>query len=224
MTFTIDEYVKGDCFDYLPIIPNDFVDLIFTSCPDLSKTKYDKTDSGIKGYKDFQKKVMNEFSRIVKPSGFVVICQTDRRINGAILSNHLWYSKCMDECGMKLKDYKIVVRNKVGKKDMYYFTFQHMQIFTYEGTIKRGGDWLKDIYVDNQRKVLNQFIWTEDFCEYVIGHLTNVGDLVMDMFAGMGVVLHTAKKLKRHYWGTEITDDFYNEGFKNKSVFSGNNQ
>ena len=224
MTFTIDEYVKGDCFDYLPTIPNDFVDLIFTSCPDLSQTKYDKTDKGIKGYKDFQKKVMNEFSRIVKPSGFVVICQTDRRINGVILSNHLWYSKCMDECGMKLKDYKIVVRNKVGKKDMYYFTFQHMLIFTYEGTIKRRGDWLKDIYVDNQSKVLNQSVWTEDFCEYVIEHLTNVGDLVIDSFAGMGVVLHTAKKLKRHYWGAEITDDFYNEGFKNKSVFLGNNQ
>ncbi len=116
MTFTIDEYVKGDCFNYLPTIPNDYVDLIFTSCPDLSQTKYDKTDSGIKGYKDFQKKVMNEFSRIVKPSGFVVICQTDRRINGAILSNHLWYSKCMDECGMKLKDYKLlfVIRSVKG--------------------------------------------------------------------------------------------------------------
>ena len=221
MEFNLNEYVQGDAFDYLLNIPDDFVDLVFTSCPDLSQTDFDKSKDGINSYQDFQKRAVEHFSRVIKPKGFVVICQTDRRVNGSVLSNHMWYAKCLEECGMVLKDYKIAVRNQIGKKDMYYFTFQHMLIYTYEGTIKRGGEWLRDIYVDNQSKVLNQSVWTEDFCEYVIEHLTNVGDLVIDSFAGMGVVLHTAKKLKRHYWGAEITDDFYNEGFKNKSVFKG---
>ena len=218
--FKIDDYVKGDCFDYLPKIPNNSVDLIFTSPPDISDTPYEKSSEGIELYKEFQKNIMNEFSRIIKEDGFVVITQTDRKILGSVLQNHSWYSKCMDECGMKLKDYKIVVRNKVGKKDMYYFTFQHMLIFTYEGIIKRGGDWLKDIIVDKQfflqpKNKIRQYIWSEKYCRYVIENLTDEGDMVIDPFAGVGIVLSTSKKLNRHYWGAEISNEYYNEGFKN---------
>jgi len=213
MNYKIDDYVKGDAFDYMPNIPDQSVDLVFTSCPDLSQTEFDKSKDGIGSYQDFQKKATEQFARIVKKDGFVVICQTDRRVNGSILSNHMWYAKCLEEQGMILKDYKIVVRNEVGKRDMYYFTFQHMLVYTYNGTITRKGDWLRDIYIDKQDKVLNQSVWSKDFCEYVISNLTKEGDIVVDPFAGVAPVLFTAKQMNRRYWGAETEDKFYNESF-----------
>jgi DNA modification methylase len=54
MSFNLNEYIKGDVFDYLSDIPDDYVDLVFTSCPDLSQTEFDKTNRGINSYKDFQ--------------------------------------------------------------------------------------------------------------------------------------------------------------------------
>ena len=214
MSFKIDDYIKGDAFEYLPRMPDKCADLVFTSCPDLSQTEFDKTSDGIRSYQEFQKKATKEFARIVKTDGFVVICQTDRRVNGSILSNHMHYAKCLEEEGMHLKDYKIVVRNEVGKRDMYYFTFQHMLVYTYKGTITRKGDWLRDIYVDKQNKVLNQSVWSQDFCDYVIENLTNDGALVVDPFAGVGPVMWSAKRLGRHYWGAELEEKFYNDEFK----------
>jgi DNA modification methylase len=214
MNYKIDDYVKGDAFDYMPNIPDQSVDLVFTSCPDLSQTEFDKSKDGIESYQDFQKKATEQFARIVKKDGFVVICQTDRRVNGSILSNHMWYAKCLEEQGMILKDYKIVVRNEVGKRDMYYFTFQHMLVYTYKGTITRKGDWLRDIYVDKQSKVLNQSVWSKDFCEYVISNLTEEGDMVVDPFAGVAPVLFTAEQMNRRYWGAESEENFYNESFR----------
>jgi len=214
MGFNINEYIRGDAFDYLPEMPDKSVDLVFTSCPDLSQTEFDKTSDGISSYREFQKKATKEFSRIVKRDGFVVICQTDRRANGSILSNHMWYAKCLEENGMVLKDYKIVVRNEVGKRDMYYFTFQHMLVYTYKGTITRKGDWLRDMYVDKQSKILNQSVWSHDFCDYVISNLTKIGDLVVDPFAGVGPVLYSAERLNRQFWGAELEEKFYNDKFK----------
>jgi hypothetical protein len=120
---------------------------------------------------------------------------------------------------MVLKDYKIAVRNQVGKKDMYYFTFQHMLIYTYEGTIKRGGEWLRDIYVDKQEKIGNQSVWSQDFCKFVIGHLTKENDVVIDPFAGVGAVLLAARALNRQWWGAEISDEFFNKDLQLSETF-----
>ena len=94
---------------------------------------------------------------------------------------------------------------------MYYFTFQHMLVYTYEGTIKRGGEWLKDIYVDKQEKIGNQSVWSQDFCQYIIRHLTKEDDFVIDPFAGVGPVLIAARTLNRRWWGAEIADEFFNK-------------
>ena len=50
-------------------------------------------------------------ARTTKDDGFVVISQTDRKINGEILPNHITYYNAMLRNGYVLKDYKIMVRN-----------------------------------------------------------------------------------------------------------------
>ncbi len=209
----VNVYTHGDAFPVLTQIPDKSVDLVFTSCPDLSQTEFDKSEAGIAGYRTFQKKAMDEFARVVKDDGFVVVCQTDRKVNGGVLCNHLWYMTCLMNNGLRLKDEKIVIRNDVDHKSMYYFGFQHYICMTRKGTFTRKGEFLRDMIVDKQERVLNQYVWSQDFCQLVISNLTDPGDLVIDPFAGVGPVLFAADNLDRKWWGAEIADEFYNKDF-----------
>lgn len=208
------DYVFGDAMELMKEIPDNSVDLVFTSMPDLSQTPYDKTPQGIADYQAFQAVAVTEITRMVKPNGFVAICQTDRRVNGGVLSNHMHYAKCLEQRGLKYKDHKIVVRNEVGKKDLYHFTFQHMMLFSQKGGFKRAGEFIKDIIVDKQMMVGNQSVWSQDFCKMVIEALTKEGEFVVDPFAGVGPVLYAAKSLNRQYWGAELEEKFYNRDFE----------
>ena len=116
--------------------------------------------------------------------------------------------------GFKLKDYKIVVRNSVELKNMYTFNFQHMNIFTKSGTIKRSGDWLRDILVYPAKKIGKQHIWDESFVELTLTYLSKEGDFVVDPFAGHGIVPYVCKKMNRDYLGVEIIPEIYNKNFE----------
>ena len=216
------QFVHGDCYNVLAEIDPGSVDLVFTSPPDISQTEYDKD---IQSYQEFQQKACREFSRITKDDGFVLIAQTDRKINGEILTNHITYYQSMVELGWKLKDYKIVVRNHpVEKRDMYTFNYQHCMIFTRTGTIKRAGDFLKGIMVYDTQKMkgfsgpLQLHMWNENFIELMLEYLTKENDKVLDPFAGSGVVPYVAKGMNRQYLGCEINEDVYNASVMNTAI------
>ncbi|SVB56298.1 uncharacterized protein METZ01_LOCUS209152 [marine metagenome] len=199
------------------------VDLVFSSLPDISQTDF---SNNITHYKMFQRSVMQQFARMVKDDGFVVVSQTDRKINGEILANHITYSNTLSECGMKMKDYKIVVRNEpVDKRDMYYFNYQQCVIFTRKGTIKRSGDFLKNILIYNTDRIgnikgaLNSFMWPEPFCKLIIDKLTKEEDKVLDPFAASGIALQVAKEMNRQYLGCEINKEVFDNAIMNTSIF-----
>ena len=207
------QFVHDDCFDVLEDIEDKSVDLIFTSPPDISQTNF---ENDIEMYKTFQRKACSSFSRIVKDDGFILIAQTDRKINGEILSNHITYHNAMIFNDWKLKDYKIVVRNHpVEKRDMYTFNYQHCLIFTKTGTIKRAGDYLKSIMVYETHKMkgfkgpMQLHMWNENYIELMLEHLSKENDKVIDPFAGSGVVPYVARRMNRQYLGIEIDEEIY---------------
>ena len=211
-------FILADCFDVMGEMEDGSVDFVFTSPPDISQGDW---DNNIESYQDFQKKTIEECSRITKDDGFVLIAQTDRKINGEILTNHITYYQNMIRMDWKLKDYKIVVRNyPVEKKDMYTFNYQHCLIFTKKGKFKRSGDILKNILVYDTEKMkgltgpLKLHMWNELFVELMINTLSKEGDKVFDPFAGSGVVGHVAKRLNRQYLGCELNEDVFNESQK----------
>ena len=123
----INDYVKGDVFNYFSQIDSKSVDLVFTSPPDISQTDFGKNTEN---YQKFQEKAVNEMCRIVKDNGFIVICQTDRKINAEVLCNHHTYLTSILNNQLTLKDYKIVVRNETDKKVLSHFTCQHIHVCT----------------------------------------------------------------------------------------------
>lgn len=208
------QFIHGDAFDLMPQVEDKSVDLIFSSLPDISQTPY---GTNVVPYKAFQVRAMKEFARIVKDDGFVVISQTDRKINAEILANHITYTNALVDCGMILKDYKIIVRNQpVDKKDMYYFNYQQCVIFTRTGTIKRNGEFLKNILIYDTNRIgnikgaLNSYMWPEPFCRLIIGQLTKKGDKVLDPFAASGISLQVAREMDRKYLGSELSEEVYN--------------
>jgi site-specific DNA-methyltransferase (adenine-specific) len=211
------EFINGNCFDVLPDIEDKSVDLLFTSPPDISQTD---CDLDVTKYKTFQHKFLQEFGRVTKDDGFVVICQQDRKINGTVLLNHAFYASTMESLGFVLKDYKIIVRNyPVDKKDMYYFNYQHCLIFSRKAKIKRGGDFIRNILVYDTDRIggiqgtFNIFVWNEKFIELVIGHLTKEKSFVVDPFSGSGVVCYVAKNMNRDYLGIELNKEVYDKSF-----------
>ena len=211
------KFIHGNCFDELPKIEDRSVDLLFTSPPDISQAN---CDMNIEKYKRFQYDFMKEFERVVKDNGFLVICQQDRKINGTVLMNHAYYTSVMEQHGFILKDYKIIVRNyTVDKKDMYYFNYQHCLVFSRKAKIKRGGDFIRNILIYDTDRIggiqgtFNIFVWNEKFIELIIGHLTKEKDLVVDPFAGSGVVCYVAEKMNRDYLGFELNEEIYNKSF-----------
>ena len=215
------QFVNDDAFNVFPKIDDNCVDLTFTSLPDISQTPFQKD---IAKYQELQNTACDEMSRITKPNGFVVISQTDRKINGEILTNHITYHNAMTRNGFKLKDYKIMVRNyPVDKKDMYYFNYQHCLIFTKKGTIKRSGEFLKNILVydtvkmKNMKGPLQLYVWNEKFIKLMINYLSKDNDKIFDPFAGSGIVQYIAKNLNRQYLGCEISEEVYNESIMKKN-------
>ena len=216
------QFVNGDCFEILEPIENQSVDLVFTSPPDISQTDWGKD---IEMYKLFQRRACSHFNAMVKDDGFVLIAQTDRKINGEILPNHITYYNAMVDYGWKLKDYKIVVRNHpVEKRDMYTFNYQHCMIFTKTGTIKRAGDFLKGIMVYETHKMkgfkgpMQLHMWNENFIELMLDYLTKENDKVVDPFAGSGVVPYVARGKGRQWLGIELDEDVYNASIMQTAV------
>ena len=78
------KWINDDCFNVLPTLKDNSVDLVFTSPPDLYDIGTDRVDE----YEIFISKAMNEFSRIVKPTGFIVMCQSDRKIDARVYAKH----------------------------------------------------------------------------------------------------------------------------------------
>ncbi len=217
------QFLLCDASKLMQEVEDKSVDLVFSSLPDISQTDF---SNNITHYKMFQRSVMQQFARMVKDDGFVVVSQTDRKINGEILANHITYSNTLSECGMKMKDYKIVVRNEpVDKRDMYYFNYQQCVIFTRKGTIKRSGDFLKNILIYNTDRIgnikgaLNSFMWPEPFCKLIIDKLTKEEDKVLDPFAASGIALQVAKEMNRQYLGCEINKEVFDNAIMNTSIF-----
>ena len=104
MNNIINNFIHGDAFDVFKQMPDQSVNLTFTSLPDISQTPY----KDVKKYQVLQNQACDEMARTTKDDGFVVISQTDRKINARYCSNHITYYNAMLRNGYVLKDYKIM--------------------------------------------------------------------------------------------------------------------
>jgi len=203
-------FINDDCFNVLPTIEENSVQLLFTSVPDINDLGL---DDNIEQYDKFLNDSIEHFCRITKDTGFIVLCQSDRKMNGKVFSKHSYLINKMEALDYSLKDYKIVVKNSVESKDQYVFPYLHLCAFTRKGKTLRKGEWLRNILVYKMAKSGSFYAWPPEFARLVITHLSNEGDLVVDPFAGTGIVPTVAKEMNRKYIGIEIDERHFKDPF-----------
>jgi len=195
--------VRGDSFVELPkhAKPGS-VRLFFTSPPDIAELGLDRD---LNGYVAWQKRALGMMASYVADDGFVVVSQTDRKIGGRVYAKHVLNINAMLHLGFALKDHKIVAFGEVGKRSPYNFSYQHCLIFTRKGTFERKGDILRDILVIEDAPFHGR-AWGDGFVELIVGALSAEGDVVIDPFAGSGVVPRVAERMGRKGIGFEIEE------------------
>ena len=111
----------------------------------------------------------------------------------------------------KLKNILIWEKNNTGMGDLEgdYAPKYEMVLFASNGKRKLNNG--RDPNIIKARRTQNEHHPTEkpiDLMEYFIAKSTQVGDTVLDTFAGSGSTLIAAKNLQRRFIGFEIDDEY----------------
>ena len=78
----LDQILLGDCADWLPSLPNDSIDLVFTSPPYADNRKGTYDGIPIDGYVDWFLPIGQQLYRVVSPTGSFVLNIKERAVGG----------------------------------------------------------------------------------------------------------------------------------------------
>ncbi len=165
----------GDCFDILPRMPDNYADLVLTDPP------YD--------FDDNQKvTIHSHLLRLSKGSVIVFSPPENQWINPA--DQYLFWTKPISTKNTS-KRYSRFVEMIFVYNQGRWNTERHWSQYT---------NIFKDL-VDNAK--IHPFRKPPSLIERLILNHSNEGDLILDPFAGSGVVAEVAKKLNREYYCIE---------------------
>jgi site-specific DNA-methyltransferase (adenine-specific) len=220
-----EKIIFGDCFDNLPEIESESIDLICIDPP------YEISFENL----DWDKKILNwemlsnQFNRILKPTGNLIIFQGWSNVSE---------TKSILEKNFKLKNWIIWDRIKgrgantnlvSTREDILWFTkgdkYTYNKIYSNikkktGGLGKKNGQEcraLSNVWTDispivpwSKERVNHPTQKPLQLMERLITIFSNTGDLVLDCFAGSGSTGVAAKNLNRDYILIEKEENYYN--------------
>ncbi len=171
--------------------------------------------------------VFAECVRILRPSGVLVVINTDLRdharlnrgdgsFDGCIWQKHTDLRTVAESVGLRCIDLKIWAKSL--RQNKYRYTYSFIQFFQASGlkahNVTRGAtsaEFAADVWLlpgggyrrDSEGYVFRDAIHPE-VARYCIEQLTNPGDLVVAPFAGSGTVLAVARLVGRRSIGFEV--------------------
>lgn len=216
----MNNYYLDDAMRILPSVKNNVAKLVLTSPPGIHQTPFWEKREVSKFY-HFLVDMCKHLARITIDDGFIVISQRNSKSGSRVVDVRTVYVNTFLKLGYRLMTEKIIVVER--NSDMRNFTYQHFLVFTKTGRYRRGslkGEYLKDVVFDTGDKVRGQRIWTYKFVKMIIDTFTDKGDLIVDPFAGVGVVYQVAHHLGRKCLAVELDEETYNSGYRISSMFS----
>lgn len=235
----LNKIYNEDCLATLDKMADNSIDLIITS-PPYNKNAYatdkgsDKSWSSLRGrqipydkydddmpqieYEQWQKKVITECIRVLKPHGSLFYNHKDIIVGGVIIPPKWVYD-------FQVHQQIIWNRGSSLANDPHYF--QPITEYIY---------WIakepKNVYFDKSKSVFRQSIWNINFeintvhpapfPKTLVGNIiqccSKEGDLVYDPFMGSGTTGLMAIKMKRNYIGSEISQNYID--MANKRIFN----
>lgn len=184
------------CRDSLPWLEGQkgALDSVVASIPEMEEVGLKK-----EAYVEFFRKAARLCLEAVKPTGYCVFLQTDRKKAGWIDKAYLIADEA-EKADVKMLWHKIALRVDVGKKDIFRPGYSHMLCFSKKGTV---GPLLPDVVA--RGSVTYKHAFGLDAVRLVIGYLKAQGvKHVVDPFVGSGTTLAVANEAGLKATGLDI--------------------
>jgi hypothetical protein len=184
------------CRDSLPWLAEQkgMLDSVVASIPEMEEVGLKKD-----AYVEFFRKAARLCLEAVKPTGFCVFLQTDRKKAGWIDKSYLIADEAA-AVGSKMLWHKIALRVDVGKKDIFRPGYSHMLCFSVKGPV---GPLLPDVVA--RGSVSYKHAFGLEAVRLVIGYLKAQGvKHVVDPFVGSGTTVAVANEAGLKATGLDI--------------------
>lgn len=228
--------IVGDSEEVLKNLPNNCIDLIFTSPPYNFGLEYETHKDGVnwKGYFDKLFAIFNECIRILKYGGRIVV-NVQPLFSDYIPIHHIiscffmekkmiWKGEILWEKHNYNCKYTAWGSWKSPSNPYLKYTWEFLEIFC-KGTLKHEGtpnladiseeEFKKFVYAKweipperNMQKYGHPAMFPEELAERVLKLFSYRGDVVLDPFNGVGTTTAVAKKLGRIFIGIDISEEY----------------
>jgi len=234
--------ICGDSLKVLRKLPDNCVDLIFTSPPYNFGLEYESNGDAHKWDKYFEQlfAIFDEGIRVLKHGGrFVINIQplfSDYIPSHHIISNHflkrglLWKGEILWEKNNYNCKYTAWGSWKSPSSPYLKYTWEFVEVFA-KGTLKKEGEsknadisgdefkkWVVakwSIAPERKMKLFDHpAMFPEELAERVIKLFSFKNDIVVDPFNGVGTTTVVAQKLKRKYLGIDLSKKYCNTAKK----------
>ncbi len=232
----LDKIAVGDSEFVLKGLPDNCVDLIFTSPPYNFGLNYDSHKDGTDwvGYFDKLFAVFNECIRVLKYGGRIIVnvqpLFSDYIPIHHIISNYFMSNKMIwrgeivwDKHNWNCK-YTAWGSWKSPSNPYLKYTWEFLEIFS-KGSLKKEGKSLNaDITADEFKKFVvakwdvapernmkeygHPAMFPEKLASHALKLFSFKNDVILDPFNGVGTTTLAAKKTDRHYFGIDVSDDY----------------
>ena len=232
----VNKIIVGDSEEVLKEIPDNCIDLIFTSPPYNFGLEYQNHKDGVNWDEYFGKlfRIFKECIRILKYGGRIVVnvqplfsdyIPIHHIISNFFMENKLiWKGEILWEKHNYNCKYTAWGSWKSPSNPYLKYTWEFLEVFS-KGTLKHQGDpknaditaeeFKEWVYAkweispeNNMRKFGHPAMFPEELAKRVIKLFSFRGDVVLDPFNGVGTTTVVAKKLGRKFIGIDISEDY----------------
>ena len=228
--------ISGDSEEVLKALPDNCVDLVFTSPPYNFGLDYEQSDDDFvwENYFDKLFRVFDECIRVLKFGGRIIVniqplfsdyIPSHHKISNFFMQRKLiWKGEILWEKNNYNCKYTAWGSWKSPSNPYLKYTWEFLEIFC-KGAMKKSGDKENiDIIADDfkkwvvakwsiapERKMKNYghpAMFPEELVKRVLQLFSYKDDLILDPFNGVGTTTYVASKFSRRYLGIDISDEY----------------